>query len=67
MTNNQHTVMLITNHSGAGGGAEQQLLALAAGVDKRRFRIIVSRCTMAIFQPRKCPTSNLFACKGKAN
>jgi L-malate glycosyltransferase len=35
------TVLIVTNYSGAGGGAEQQLLALAAGVDKNRFRVLI--------------------------
>jgi glycosyltransferase involved in cell wall biosynthesis len=36
------TVLLVTNYSGAGGGAEQQLLALAAGVDKKIFRVLIA-------------------------
>lgn len=41
MKDHQHTVLLLTNHLGA-GGAEQQLLALASGVDKQRFRVLVA-------------------------
>lgn len=40
MRNHRPTVLLMTNFSG-GGGAEQQLMALASGVDKQRFRVLV--------------------------
>jgi glycosyltransferase involved in cell wall biosynthesis len=38
--NHRPTVMLMTNFSG-GGGAEQQLRALARGIDKQQFRVLV--------------------------
>lgn len=40
MKNHQPTILLMTNYSG-GGGAEQQLIALANGIDKQRFRVLV--------------------------
>jgi len=38
--NHKPTVLLMTNLSG-GGGAEQQLIALASGIDKQLFNVIV--------------------------
>ena len=41
MTDHKHNVLFITNFSGAGGGAEQQLQSLVAGVDKQKFQVTV--------------------------
>ncbi len=40
MINHRPTVLLMTIFSGS-GGAEQQLMALASGIDKQRFRVLV--------------------------
>jgi glycosyltransferase involved in cell wall biosynthesis len=40
-TDQKYNVLLITNCSAAGGGAEQQLASLVAGVDKKKFNITV--------------------------
>jgi glycosyltransferase involved in cell wall biosynthesis len=37
----KYNVLLMTNRSGVGGGAEQQLSSLVAGVDKKKFRVTV--------------------------
>lgn len=55
MTNQQHNVLLITNYSGAGGGAEQQLLTLAAGVDKQQFRVTVVSLYHGDFEAEEVP------------
>jgi glycosyltransferase involved in cell wall biosynthesis len=41
MKNHLPTVLLMTNIYGAQGGAEQQLVALANGIDKKKFRVLV--------------------------
>ena len=42
MKNHLSTVLLMINVYGNGGGAEQQLLALARGIDKKKFRVLVA-------------------------
>ena len=41
MSDRKYNVLLITNCATAGGGAEQQMASLVAGVDKNKFNITV--------------------------
>src|SRR3972149_1910934 len=55
LNSHRYTVVLLTNFSGEGGGAERQLLTLAEGIDKRRFRVLVVTLAYGNSETRPMP------------
>src|SRR4030042_1533346 len=65
MNNHKPTVLLMTNYPGFVGGAELQIYALANGIDKNRFRVLLVALYDGDFTPWRIPGVETFKLQRK--
>lgn len=65
MNNHRPTVLLMTNYPGFVGGAELQIYALANGIDKSRFRVLLVALYDGDFTPWRIPGVETFKLRRK--